>query len=57
MFTLVVQMFGLPPEITDLREIEVELKDGANLADVIAALRNQIPSLEGGRLFMLGKIG
>ena len=47
MFKCVVQMFGLPREITDLREVEVELKDGASLEDVIAALRNKIPSLEG----------
>ena len=40
-------MFGLPREITALREVEVELKDGASLGDVIAALRHEIPSLEG----------
>jgi len=35
------------PRSTDLREVEVELKDGANLGDVIAALRREIPALEG----------
>ncbi len=40
-------MFGLPREITELREVEVELKDDANLRDVIAALRHEIPALEG----------
>ena len=47
MFKCVVQMFGLPREITSLREVELELKDGATLGDVIAALRHEIPSLEG----------
>ncbi len=43
----VVQLFGLPHEVTALQEVEVELKDGANLGDVIAALRHEIPALEG----------
>ena len=43
----IVQLFGLPREITELREVEVELNDGANLRDVIAALRHEIPALEG----------
>jgi molybdopterin converting factor small subunit len=47
MFRCVVQMFGLPREITDLREVAFELEDGASLSDVIAALRDKIPSLEG----------
>ena len=47
MFRCMVQLFGLPHEITELREVEVELKDGANLRDVIAALRREIPALEG----------
>ncbi len=42
-----VQLFGLPREINELREVEVELKDGAKLGDVIAALRREIPALEG----------
>jgi molybdopterin converting factor small subunit len=47
MFKCVVQMFGLPREITALRQVEVELKDGASLKDIVAALRHEIPSLEG----------
>ena len=47
MFRCTVQLFGLPHEITELREVEVELKDGAKLTDVIAALRREIPALEG----------
>jgi molybdopterin converting factor small subunit len=47
MFKWTIPMYGLPREITELREVEVELKDGANMAEVIAALRKKVPSLEG----------
>ncbi|MBA7621314.1 hypothetical protein ES703_28674 [subsurface metagenome] len=47
MFKCVVQMFGLPREITDLQEVELQLKEGATLKEFITALRNKIPSLEG----------
>ncbi len=47
MFRCVVRLFGLPSEITELQEVEVGLKDGASLGDVIAALRREIPALEG----------
>jgi molybdopterin converting factor small subunit len=40
-------MYGLSRKITELREVEVELRDGAGMADVIAALREKVPSLEG----------
>ena len=43
----IVQLFGLPREITELQEVEVGLKNEANLGDVIAALRREIPALEG----------
>jgi molybdopterin converting factor small subunit len=42
-----VQMFGLPPEITRRSEVEVELWDGAGMAEVVAVLRSSIPALEG----------
>ena len=47
MFKCVIRIYGLPREISDVREVEVELKDGAGMADVIAALREKIPALEG----------
>lgn len=47
MFKCVVQMFGLPRDITELREVEVELEDGAGMKEVVAALRSKIPALEG----------
>jgi molybdopterin converting factor small subunit len=40
-------MYGLRREITELREVEVELNDGATMPEVIAVMRKQIPSLEG----------
>ena len=40
-------MYGLPREITEKREVEVELRDGAGMAEVVAALREKVPSLEG----------
>ena len=43
----VVEMFGLPHEITDLRQVEIKLEKGASLRDVVAALRREIPALEG----------
>jgi molybdopterin converting factor small subunit len=51
MFKCVVKMFGIPYDISNLREIEIELRNGANLRDVIAALRKRIPSLEGSVIY------
>lgn len=47
MFKVVIPMYGLPREITEIRNVEVELSEGAGMAEVIAALREQVPSLEG----------
>ncbi len=47
MATWKIPMYGLPREITPLREVEVELKDNATMAEVIAAMKAKIPSLEG----------
>ena len=41
-----VDFFGLPLKITELK-VEIELKDEAKLKDVIAALRQKVPALEG----------
>jgi len=54
MIKCVVKLFGLSHEITELQEVEVELKDGANLGDVIAALGRKIPALEG-RVIRVGE--
>jgi molybdopterin converting factor small subunit len=43
----VIPMYGLPREITEKREVEVELSDGAGMAEVVTALREKVPRLEG----------
>ena len=47
MFKGVVYIYGLPREIADVREVPVELSDGAGMAEVIAALKEKVPALEG----------
>jgi molybdopterin converting factor small subunit len=47
LFKCVIGLFGLPHGITGDHKVEVELKDEASLTDVIAALRREIPKLEG----------
>lgn len=47
MFKCVIHMYGLPQEITPLREAEVELEEGAGMADVIAAMKEKVPALQG----------
>jgi molybdopterin converting factor small subunit len=42
-----IPMYGLRREITELREVEVELPDNADMAAVLTALKARIPSLEG----------
>jgi molybdopterin converting factor small subunit len=42
-----IPMYGLPREITEKREVEIELADNASMADVIAAMKAKIPSLVG----------
>ncbi|MCJ7604809.1 MAG: MoaD/ThiS family protein [Dehalococcoidales bacterium] len=47
MFSCKIPMYGLPYEITTLREVDVELNEGAGMAEVVGALREKAPSLEG----------
>jgi molybdopterin converting factor small subunit len=47
MFECAIPMYGLPYEITTAREVKVSLEDGAGMARVIAAMREQVPALEG----------
>jgi hypothetical protein len=42
-----VEMFGLSNEITNLKSVELELKERAGLKDIVAELRRKIPALEG----------
>ena len=47
LFKHVIGLFGLPHEIASGHEVEIELGDKASLTDVIVALRQKIPRLEG----------
>jgi molybdopterin converting factor small subunit len=47
MFKVTIPMYGLPREITEKREVEVELRDGATMPEVIAAMKEKVPALEG----------
>ncbi len=47
MFNCTVGLYGISKQITTERQVEVELNDGAGLADLIAALRRRIPALDG----------
>jgi molybdopterin converting factor small subunit len=47
MFKTRVHMYGLPHEITELRVAEIEINEGAGMSEVVAALKSQVPSLEG----------
>jgi molybdopterin converting factor small subunit len=42
-----VELFGMSNEVVGLRNVDVELDDGASLADLVAALRREMPALEG----------
>lgn len=47
MFKCVIPIYGLPREIATMQEVEVELKKGAGMADVVAAIKEKVPALEG----------
>ena len=47
MFECIIPMYGIPREITEQREVKVKLRDEATMAEVIAAMKEKIPSLEG----------
>jgi hypothetical protein len=47
MFKSIVEMFGLPPKISQEGKVEIDLLDNASLKDVVKALKQKIPALEG----------
>ena len=47
MFRCVIHIYGLPHEISPKRKVEVDLNEGAGMAEVLAALKREIPALEG----------
>jgi molybdopterin converting factor small subunit len=46
-FKCVIPFYGLSRELTTLRQVEVELNDGAGMAEVISAIKEKVPSLNG----------
>lgn len=48
-----VDFFGLPSNITELK-VEIEVREGAKLRDIITALRLKVPALEG-RVIVTGQ--
>jgi len=42
-----VEMYGLPGKITHHRSVKIKLADQAGLADIVAALKREMPALEG----------
>jgi molybdopterin converting factor small subunit len=47
MFKIKMPMYGLYHGITDLKEVELDLRDGATMAEVVAEMRKKIPALDG----------
>ena len=45
MIKCIVEFFGVPVKTTEMK-VEIELKEGAKLKDIIAALRHKLPALE-----------
>ena len=46
MIKCTVEFFGVPVKTSELK-VEIEVKEGAHLKDVIGALRHKVPALEG----------
>jgi molybdopterin converting factor small subunit len=47
LFKCVIGLFGIPRDVTDMHQVEVELPEEAGLTDLIVELRHKIPELEG----------
>jgi hypothetical protein len=47
MFTLNIEMYGIPQNIIQQYKTAVDLEDGAGLKDVVRALKLKFPALEG----------
>jgi molybdopterin converting factor small subunit len=48
-----VEFFGVPVQASE-QKVEIEIKEGARLKDIIAALRRKLPGLEG-NIIVAGK--
>jgi len=47
MFSCVVELFGVPSEVTELAKVEVKLDDSASLKELVREIRRKIPGLIG----------
>jgi molybdopterin converting factor small subunit len=47
MFKCKVYMYGLPHEVTEVRAVEFDINEGAGMADIVSAMKSQLPVLEG----------
>jgi molybdopterin converting factor small subunit len=47
MFSLRIEMYGLPPGATSLRDINIDLNEGAVISDLVAAIKSAVPALDG----------
>ena len=47
MFSVKIEIFGVPSGVTSLKSVDVTLEDGATVSDLAAAIRQAIPALEG----------
>lgn len=46
-FSVNIEMYGIPQNITQQNKMAVDLEDEAGLREVVLALKRQIPALEG----------
>jgi molybdopterin converting factor small subunit len=47
MFICKVHLYGLDHKLTTARDVDIELEDGASIAQVIAGIKKKIPQLDG----------
>ncbi|MAE10428.1 MAG: MoaD/ThiS family protein [Dehalococcoidales bacterium] len=47
MIKCIVEMYGLSREVSGVQQVEIKLEGGNSLRDAVAALRREIPSLDG----------
>ncbi len=51
MFTVNIEMYGVPQSVTQQYKTRLDLEDGASLQDVIQALKQKMPAMEGSVIY------
>ena len=46
-FKCVIPLYGISHELAPRRQVELELSDGAGMAEVIGAIKKKVPALDG----------